>query len=194
MTITGLILAGGRGTRMGHVDKGLQVCRGRPMVQHVIERLAPQVTQVAINANQNLATYQTLCNKVWPDLLSDFRGPLAGLQAGLVHCKTPLLVTVPCDSPFLPLDLVARLAAALEPGNCEVAVAVTGSVEYPQVQPVFCLMKTNLLPQLNAYLDSGARRVDGWYAALRVARVMFEDAAAFSNLNTLEELQRFELD
>ena len=194
MTITGLILAGGRGTRMGLVDKGLQICRGRPMVQHVIERLAPQVTRIAINANQNLATYQTVCDNVWPDLLSDFPGPLAGLQAGLVHCSTPLLVTVPCDSPFLPTDLVARLATALERDDCEVAVAVTGSVDQPQVQPVFCLMKTTLLPQLNAYLDSGARRVDGWYAALRVTRVMFDDAAAFSNLNTLEELQRYELE
>jgi len=190
--ITGLILAGGRGSRMGNVDKGLQPFDGEPMVSRVIQRLSPQVGKLIINANQNLESYENFCVPVWPDDLSGFAGPLAGLQTGMQHCETPYLVTAPCDSPFLPEDLVASLSSALAAEGADLAVAVTGAGTTRQPHPVFCLMKTSLLPQLNSYLASGKRRIDGWYAALKVAEVTFKDEAAFRNINTLEELHQFE--
>jgi molybdopterin molybdotransferase len=187
--ISGLILAGGRGSRMGHVDKGLQPFRGATMAAHVMERLAPQVAGVAINANQNLAAYAAFGVPVWPDETTGFAGPLAGLEAGMRHCATPYLLCAPCDSPFLPPDLAARLYAALQAQDAEVAVAVTREPGMrTQPHPVFCLAKTSLLPVLSAYLAEGGRRMDGWYAGLKVAEVLFEDAAAFRNINTLDEL------
>lgn len=192
LSITGLILAGGRGTRMGTVDKGLQTFRGKPMVAHVIERLSPQVQGLMINANQNLETYRAFGYPVWPDNVQGFAGPLAGLQAGLAHCATPYLVTAPCDSPFLPADLVQRLGGAIAEQDADVALAVTGSGASRQPHPVFCLLKCSLLPSLEAYLGQGGRKVDAWFASLRKAEVLFEDEAAFSNINTLEELQRYQ--
>jgi len=190
--ITGLILAGGRGTRMGSVDKGLRLFRGMPMVAHVITRLAPQVGTLMVNANQNIDTYASFGLPVWPDQLTGFEGPLAGVQTGLSHCKTDYLVTSPCDSPFLLEDLVARLAGALVESNAEVAVAVTGEGETLQRHPVFCLMKTSLLPHLTAYLDQGGRKIETWYRSLRFVEVQFPDESGFRNINTLEELNRFE--
>jgi molybdenum cofactor guanylyltransferase len=190
--ISGLILAGGRGSRMGHVDKGLQQFRGLPMAQHVLQRLAPQVASLMINANQNLPAYQSLGVAVWPDELEGFAGPLAGLQTGLLHCTTPYLVTVPCDSPFVPVDLVERLAQGLNKQKADLAVAVTGSGATRQAHPVFCLAKTTLLPHLTAYLQNGGRKFDGWYASLKVAEVAFDDEAAFRNINTLDDLRQFE--
>jgi molybdopterin molybdotransferase len=211
--ITGLILAGGQGTRMGRVDKGLQPFRGATMVAHVLQRLAPQVDTVAINANRNLPQYQAAAGAdtiVIPDRMSGFEGPLAGVQAGLHDCATELLLTVPCDSPFLPADLVERLYAALEAQDADLAVAVTmegqasdgresGAPDeqapraaYRQPHPVFSLLKASLLPQLEAYLAAGERRVEGWHKSLRVAEVLFDDAAAFRNINTLEDLKRHE--
>lgn len=188
--ITGLILAGGRGSRMGDVDKGLQLLDGETMVAHVFRRLAPQVGSLIINANRNLEAYQKFGVPLYPDDLTGFAGPLAGLQTGLRHCTTPYLVTAPCDSPFLPLDLVERLNLALTEQNADLAVAVTGEGDNRQPHPVFCLMKTSLLPYLNAFLESGKRRVDGWYASLNLAEVRFEDEAAFRNINTLDELRQ----
>ncbi|WP_295992056.1 gephyrin-like molybdotransferase Glp [Rugamonas sp.] len=199
--VTALILAGGRGTRMGRVDKGLQPFRGATLVSHVMRRLAPQVAALAINANRNLPQYQALFASdpvpVWPDELGGFEGPLAGLQTGLRHCGTELLATAPCDSPFLPADLVERLHAALLADDADLAIAVTMETDqdgrpYRQTHPVFTLMKTAVLAQLNAYLDTGARRLDGWHKAIRVTEVLFDDAAAFRNLNTLGELQHYE--
>lgn len=190
--ITGLILAGGRGARMGDVDKGLQSLNGETMVSHVIKRLSPQVGAIIINANRNLETYQQFGVPVYGDELTGFAGPLAGLQAGLLHCQTPYLVTVPCDSPFFPTDLLARLSSALTEQDADLAVAVTGQGENRQPHPVFCLLKTSLLPHLNAFLQSGKRRIDAWYASLKVAEVSFDDEAAFCNINTLEELQQFD--
>ena len=192
--ITGLILAGGRGTRMGSVDKGLQPFRGMPMALHVLHRLQAQVDEVIINANQNLAAYESFGTSVWPDAMAGFPGPLAGLQTGLMHCETPYLVTAPCDSPFLPTDLVARLSAALHAQQADLALAVTGSGERLQPHPVFCLAKTALLPQLTLYLQEGGRKVDTWFATLKVARVHFDDESAFRNINTLDELQQFDTD
>lgn len=190
--ITGLILAGGRGSRMGHVDKGLQPFRGAPMALHVMLRLAPQVGELMINANQNLGPYEGFGVAVWPDELAGFAGPLAGLQTGLSHCDTPYLVTAPCDSPFLPTDLVARLSQALLTEDAELAVAVTGEGDTRQAHPVFCLVKSTLLPHLSAYLQGGGRKVDAWYASLKVVEVHFDDEAAFRNINTLEDLRKFE--
>lgn len=189
MNITGLILAGGRGSRMGSIDKGLVPLAGKPMVAHVLERLAPQVQRMLINANQNQETYAALGMPVWPDAMPDFAGPLAGLQTGLMHCDTPYLVTAPCDSPFLPTDLVARLAQALQTQDADLAVAVTGEGATRQPHPVFCLAKASLLPHLTAFLEGGGRKVDRWYATLRVAEVHFADEAAFRNINTLAELR-----
>ncbi len=187
--ISALILAGGRGSRMGHVDKGLQPFRGTTMVQHVLERLAPQVGSIAINANQNLDAYAAFGMPVWPDETTGFAGPLAGLEAGLRHCATPWLVTAPCDSPFVPLDLAARLFEALQSQGADIALAVTQEAGMrKQPHPVFCLVKTSLLPVLSQYLLEGGRKMDGWYADLKVAEVLFEDSDAFRNINTLDEL------
>ena len=196
-TVTGLILAGGRGTRMGRVDKGLQPFRGATLVEHVMQRLAPQVATVAINANRNLPAYAAFGTPVWPDELSGFEGPLAGLQTGLRHCATGLLATVPCDSPLLAGDLVQRLHGALVEHDADLAVAVTidsdeSGQPHRQRHPVFSLMKREVLPQLTAYLDSGARRMDGWYKDIRVTEVLFDDAPAFRNINTLGDLQQLE--
>ena len=190
--ITGLILAGGRGSRMGGVDKGLQPFRGEPMVLHAILRLQPQVGALMINANQNIDVYQGFDLPVWADQLGGFEGPLAGLQTGLSHCTTDYLVTAPCDSPFLPTDLVARLSEALTARGAELAVAVTGEGENRQPHPVFCLMKTALLPHLTAFLQEGGRKIERWYGALHFVEVRFDDEAAFRNINTLDELRRFE--
>lgn len=189
MNITGLILAGGRGSRMGTVDKGLQPFRGIPMAQHVLQRLAPQVQDIMLNANQNLPDYTAFGYPVWPDAMPDFAGPLAGLQTGLMHCTNPYLVTAPCDSPFLPLDLVERLTHGLHEKKADLAIAVTGEGETRQPHPVFCLLKTALLPHLTAFLEGGGRKMALWYAPLTVARVHFADEAAFRNINTLAELR-----
>ena len=189
--ITGVILAGGRGRRMGGVDKGLRTLRGRPMVAWVIERFAPQVDTVLINANQNLDAYAGFGHTVIRDEIEGFAGPLAGLQCGLRAARHSLVATVPCDSPFLPADLIIRLNTALQIGNTQLAVARTGD----QPHPVFCLCRHDVLPHLTQFLVNGGRKIDAWYATLRVSEVAFDDeAAAFSNINTPEELRAFEED
>jgi len=190
--ITGLILAGGRGSRMGGVDKGLQTFRGAPMVLQAIVRLTPQVGPLIINANQNIAPYESFGYPVWPDQLTGFEGPLAGLQTGLSHCDTDYLVTTPCDSPFLPVDLVTKLAEALVSADAELAVAVTEEEGKRQPHPVFCLMKASVLPNLTAFLQDGGRKIDKWYRSLRFVEVLFPDETAFRNINTVDELRRFE--
>lgn len=195
--ITGLILAGGRGSRMGHVDKGLQLFRGEPMAAHVLRRLGPQVDALAINANQNLDLYAAFGAPVWPDDLEGFEGPLAGLETGMRRCTTGFLVTAPCDSPFLPADLVARLLAALLAEGADLALAETeeagdDGVLRIQPHPVFALVRVAALPHLSAYLASGGRRMDGWYGSIKVVRVRFDHAAAFRNINTLHELQQYQ--
>ena len=188
--ITGLILCGGRGTRMGGVDKGLQNHHGLPLALHALMRLQPQVGHVLINANRNLSAYESMGVPVWPDPIADYPGPLAGWLAGLEHCETPYLLTVPCDSPNFPLDLAARLAAALAEADADVAMAATTEDGRQQVQPVFCLLKSGLLESLVAYLHAGERKIDRWTAQHHCVTVPFEDPAAFANANTLDELQR----
>ena len=193
--ITGLVLAGGRGSRMGGVDKGLQNHLGMPLALHCLLRLQLQVGAAMLNANRNLGAYESMGVPVWPDLQADFAGPLAGMLVGLEHCETPWLVTVPCDTPNFPLDLVERLAAAAQTEGADIAMAATQEPDAQghlvvQVQPVFCLLKASLLESLQTFLDSGQRKIDRWTAQHRCATVVFDDSAAFFNANTLEELRR----
>jgi molybdenum cofactor guanylyltransferase len=183
--VTGIVLAGGLGRRMGGVDKGLVELDGKPMVAHVIDRLGSQVGAILVNANQNVERYSLLGHPVVPDAVGGFAGPLAGLHAGLVHTSTPYAVTVPCDSPFLPDDLVARLAEGLQRNEAQLAVART----FDQPHPVFALVRADVLSHLAAFLSGGGRKIDAWYATLRVVEVGFDDCAdAFRNINTRDEL------
>jgi molybdopterin-guanine dinucleotide biosynthesis protein A len=182
--VSGIVLAGGLGRRMGGVDKGLQPLHGRAMIEHVLSRFAPQVDEIVINANQNLERYRSLGYRVVSDQVGGFAGPLAGLHAGLAAVSRPLAVTVPCDSPFLPEDLVARLQRAL--GANDLAVAKTGD----QPHPVFALVRRSVAANLEAFLAGGGRKIDAWYASLKVVEVSFDDEAdAFRNINTLDELR-----
>jgi len=187
--ITGVVLAGGQGSRMGGVDKGLQAFRGKPMVAHVLERLAPQVNEILVNANRNVELYAGFGHRVIADEIAGFAGPLAGFERGLAHAKGALVATAPCDSPFLPADLVARLRSALEAAHADLAVAKTGE----QAHPVFCLMRRDVHASLRDFLAGGQRKIDRWYAGLAVVEVAFDDEAqAFLNINTREELAGLE--
>jgi len=187
--ITGIILAGGLGRRMGGVDKGLKPLRGRPMVAWVIERLAPQVSELLINANQNIEAYGAFGYRVIPDEIEGYAGPLAGLHRGLGAASNDWVATSPCDSPFLPTDLVERLYRAAQASNADLAVARTGD----QPHPVFALCRRSVLRGLTQFLENGGRKIDAWYSALRVAEVPFDDqAGAFSNINTADELDKYE--
>ena len=190
--ITGLVLAGGRGRRMGGIDKGLQNHHGVPLALHALLRLQPQVGPALINANRNLGAYESFGVPVWPDALPDYAGPLAGFLAGLEHCETPWLVTVPCDTPDFPVDLVDRLAAGAVAEDADIAVAATREPGAIQPQPVFCLMRADLLESLVRFTNTGQRKVDRWTAGHRCATVVFDEAEAFANANTPEELQRLQ--
>ena len=185
-TITGLILAGGRGQRMGGIDKGLALLDGRPLVEHVLDRLAPQVASVMINANRNVDRYARFGHPLIGDRIAGFAGPLAGLEAGLAACTTPYLASAPCDSPFLPPDLIARLAAALAANKASIAVARTGD----QLHPVFSLVRSFVLPDLQAFIHAGGRRMESWLQRLEWVACPFDDVAdAFANINTPDELR-----
>jgi molybdopterin-guanine dinucleotide biosynthesis protein A len=199
--ITGLILAGGRGSRMGGVDKGLQNFNGLPLALHTLMRLQLQVGGVMINANRNLSAYESFGAEVWPDVLADYAGPLAGFLTGLERCETPYLVSVPCDTPRFPLDLVERLAAALEREDAEIAMAAgleTDEQGLTQIrtQPVFCLLRVELLESLVKITQGGGRKIDAWTAQHKTVVVPFDQAGddplAFSNANTLLELKQLE--
>jgi molybdopterin-guanine dinucleotide biosynthesis protein A len=201
--ITAVILAGGRGSRMGGVDKGLQHFNGVPMVCCALQRLMLQVGHVMINANRNLAAYESFGVPVWPDstrpgdFARPYAGPLAGFTAGLTRCETPYLLTVPCDTPLFPLDLAARLADALVGQSADFAVASAIDEDgKTRAQPVFCLMARSMLPSLQRYTESGGCKVAAWLAQHSVAEVAFnlpcDDAKAFSNANTLAELQQLQ--
>ncbi len=188
--ITGLILAGGRATRMGGVDKGLQLLNGEPMVAHILRRLRPQVGALLINANRNADAYRQFGCPVTADELPGYAGPLAGLQAGLGQCQTPYMLTAACDSPLIPGDLAARLADAIERERSDVAVVTTGIAPDRQRQPVFMLVKSSLRPQLTAWLQAGGRKVDDWLQSVPCAEAAFDDEAAFDNINTADQLER----
>ena len=201
--ITGLILAGGRGSRMGGVDKGLQSYNGLPMALHTLTRLqiGGSVGQVMINANRNLAAYESFGAAVWPDVLADYAGPLAGFLTGLERCETPYLVTVPCDTPRLPIDLVPRLVRAMQDQDAEIAMAAApeaGAEGQLQLrpQPVFCLLRVSLLESLVAFTLEGGRKIDAWTARHNTVLTPFDlpgdDPRAFFNANTLAELRELE--
>ena len=184
--ITGVILAGGLGRRMGGVDKGLQELDGRPLVAWVIERLSPQVDELLVNANRNLEHYAAFGHRVVPDRIDGFAGPLAGLHAALSVACHPLVATVPCDSPFLPGDLIARLRAALDESGAELVVARGQG----RLQPVFCLCRRTVFPALSDHLAAGGRRIERWLTSLALIEVDFEDQpAAFANINRSDDLQ-----
>lgn len=191
--ITGLVLAGGRGLRMGGADKGLLPWAGTTLVGQALARLAPQVDHLAISANRHLEDYQALGVPVWTDSQA-FEGPLGGMLAGFGRCQTPWLLCVPCDAPFFPLDLAARLAGAagVGPGQSRMAVAWAqrGDGEAAQPQPVFCLMHSSLRERLREFLAGGGRRAGEWARQADAARVDF-DAEGFRNLNTPEDLASF---
>ena len=186
--ISAVILAGGMARRMGGVDKGLQLLDGQPMVQHVLHRVRPQVASVLINANRHLEQYQHFEVPLCSDTISGYAGPLAGMHAALLQINTPYLLSVPCDAPQLPNDLVARLADALSQHNADAAVAVTGTGAQRQRHPVFVLLKSALLPLLEKYLDQNGRKVDQWLGSIHCVDVPFDDEAAFTNVNTMEEM------
>lgn len=197
--ITAVILAGGRGSRMGGADKGMQNFNGIPLALHTLLRLSPQVGDVMIIANRNLAAYESFGVSVWPDTTSmgDYAGPLAGFMTGLEHCETPYMLTVPCDTPLLPHDLVARLADALEQQSADFAVASAPEEDgQSRPQPVFCLMGTHMLESLHRFTQGGGRKIDAWTAQHKVVHVPFnmpgDDAKAFFNANTLAELHQLE--
>lgn len=210
---TALVLAGGRGSRMGGVDKGLELFRGQPLVETALQRLALQaggpLHAVLINANRNAPAYTALGQRILgdsqlavvADTLDDYAGPLAGFLAGMQHCKTAYLLTVPCDSPLFPLDLGQRLMDALLANEADIAMvsapeAGRDGTPVLRGQPVFCLMQTSLLASLGQFLANGGRKIDAWTAQHRVVQVVFDapgdDPRAFANANTLEELRALE--
>ena len=191
--ITGLVLAGGRAQRMGGIDKGLIPFHQKPLIESTITRLKPQVRTMLINANRNITKYATYSYPVIMDETPDFSGPLAGFSVGLKACKTPYLLTSPCDSPLLPLDLAARLAAELERGDFQLVYASSKESDGKVwAQPVFCLMCADLKDSLGGFLQKGDLKIDRWFKELKSSTVIFDDAQAFANVNTPEELKSLE--
>ena len=188
--ITCITLAGGRATRMGGVDKGLILLQNKPLIQHAISRLLPQVDEIFINANREISQYETFGLKVLQDENPEFLGPLAGMLLGLRHAKHDLVLSVPCDSPLLPLDLALRIYNGMLENHADIAVASSDG----NAHPVFCLMKKSVLPSLIDFLDAGERKVSTWQKSQAYCEVDFSDCNnAFVNLNTLEELRELEL-
>ncbi len=199
--ITAIVLAGGQGSRMGGVDKGLQNFNGTPLALHTVLRLQMQagglVGDLMINANRNLSAYEAFGAPVWPDSLSGYAGPLAGFLTGLERCETPYLLTVPCDTPLFPLDLAQRLAQAFEDDRTDIAMVSAPEADGQlRPQPVFCLLRVSLLESLSAFTQAGGRKIDRWTAQHTTVQVPFnrpgDDAQAFCNANTLAELHALE--
>jgi molybdopterin-guanine dinucleotide biosynthesis protein A len=191
--ITGLILAGGRAQRMGGIDKGLVSFMGKPLIEHAIARLSPQVATILINANRNHDRYAQYGHTVIADQHPDFAGPLAGFAVGLEYCETEYLLSVPCDSPVFPLDLSEQLLEAMM--NTKSDLVYASSKDAPGrvwAQPVFCLMRRSVQQSLQDFLNQEGRKIDRWFATLRSSTVVFENEAAFANTNTPEELQALE--
>ena len=191
--ITGLILAGGRAQRMGGIDKGLIPFHGKALIESAIQVLKNQVSQILINANRNIAQYSTYGYPVIVDEVPNYSGPLAGFSVGLKLCKTPYLVTSPCDSPLMPPDLCSKLAKELESGNHQLVFASTQEANGKiWAQPVFCFMRRDVENSLKEFLSKGDLKIDNWFKELRTSTVIFENPEAFANVNTPEELQHLE--
>ena len=200
-SITGMVLAGGNGTRMGGVDKGLQVFRGAPLAMQALLRLQMQkggwLGDTMINANRNIAAYESFGAQVWPDSLDGFAGPLAGFLTGLERCETEFMLTVPCDSPLFPFDLAERLALALNKESAEIAIAAAPEDDgQVRAQPVFSLISIHLLESLTLFTQGGGRKIDAWTAQHKTVLVPFDqphdDPRAFANANSLAELRALE--
>ncbi|WP_353427938.1 molybdenum cofactor guanylyltransferase [Polynucleobacter sp. MWH-UH19D] len=191
--ITGLILAGGRAQRMGGIDKGLIPFHRKPLIETTIQRLKAQVGPILINANRNITKYAVYGYPVIMDETPDFSGPLAGFLMGLKNCKTPYLLTTPCDSPLFPEDLATKLASELEQANLDLVYTSSKEADGKVwAQPVFCLMRANLQDSLISFLDKGDLKIDRWFKELKSGTVIFDNAQAFANANTPEELQSLE--
>jgi molybdopterin-guanine dinucleotide biosynthesis protein A len=191
--ITGLILAGGRAQRMGGIDKGLVLFHQRPLIEVTITRLKSQVGPILINANRNITKYAVYGYPVIMDETPDFSGPLAGFLMGLKNCKTPYLLTTPCDSPLFPENLGVKLAAELESARLDLVFASSKEADGKiWAQPVFCLMRANLQDSLNSFLNKGDLKIDRWFKEIKSGTVIFDDTNAFANANTPEELQSLE--
>ncbi len=189
MQISAIILAGGLGTRMGGVDKGLLRLQNKVLISHVIDRLTLQVNEVIINANRSLQQYQSFGLKIVQDETDEFLGPLSGFLLGLKHAQYDLVLTVPCDSPLLPSDLATRLYNALEQSSADIAFACSDD----NTHPVFCLMRKSVLSSLISFLEQGERKVSAWQKNLNYIEVDFSDTShAFTNLNTLDDLKKLE--
>ncbi|OYY48317.1 MAG: molybdenum cofactor guanylyltransferase MobA [Methylophilales bacterium 28-44-11] len=188
MTISAVILCGGRATRMGGIDKGLVSLHGKPLVQHVIERVQPQVSEIFINANRELSVYQSFGFPVISDVQADFIGPLAGFYIGMLQANHPYLFTVPCDVPYLPNNITSRLLQALTESSADIAVAKSDG----HAHPVISLCKTSTLPSLKSSIELGMRKVSAWQQSLHYIEVNFDDIDAFTNLNTLDDLAQLE--
>ena len=190
--ITALILAGGRGSRMGEVNKGLQMLGSSSLIAHIIARLENQASTLLINANRDLADYEQFNYPVISDQFEGYAGPLAGIHAGLLACRTDYLLTCPCDSPLIPTNLAERLAQALSESGAQLAVVTCHDLESEdqqiRAQPVFSLMRSDLAPHLHRFLSEGGRKISLWYASLHVVEVLFDDASAFQNINTRAQL------
>ncbi len=190
MAVSAIILAGGRATRMGGIEKGLVLLQNQPLIAHVIDRLTPQVDKILINANRELKQYAAFNLPILQDENPDYIGPLAGFSLGLQHCQHDHLLTVPCDSPLLPLDLTQRLLDAIKLHNADIAVATSANNSHP----VFSLCKKSVLPSLTNFINQGGRKVSAWQKSLNYIEVDFSDNdEAFINLNTLEDLSALEL-
>jgi molybdenum cofactor guanylyltransferase len=203
--VTAMVLAGGRGSRMGGVDKGLQNFNGTPLALHALLRLNLQsggpLGGTMINANRNLAAYEAFGAPVWPDEVAGFAGPLAGFLTGLERCETPYLMTVPCDTPLFPLDMIERLVDAMNRNNADIGMVAAPEVNDAGVaqtrpQPVFSLMRIELMENLADFIGKGGRKIDAWTALHQTVLVPFDlpgdNPRAFFNANTLAELHSLE--
>lgn len=186
--VTGLILSGGRGTRVGGMDKGLLPVQGETLITSCAARLAPQVGELIINANRNLADYARLGYRVIGDLRDESLGPLAGIEAGLHACQTEWLISVPCDCPAFPLNLVSEMITALNHTEADIALARS----LGKTHPTFAMYHRSLAAHLSAALDAGVRRVSGWQRCHKVLEVTFANEADFVNLNTFDDVAAFE--
>lgn len=183
--ISAIILAGGRARRMGGVEKGLVSLRGRPLIRHVIDVIRPQAAHLFISANRRFDTYSALGPRVVADRWPDLRGPLAGVASVLMEVTTPYVLISPCDTPFLPQDLAARLGTCLLKSRACAAVAHSAG----RLQPLCALMRSDMAPELTAYVAAGRAGVGQWWIEQAAVRVEFSDGAAFANINTLEEVR-----
>jgi len=185
--VTTVILAGGRGVRIGG-DKGLKILHGKPLIDWVLAAVKPNSAEVMLNANGSQNAYASFGCRIISDKITDSPGPLAGLHAGLHSAQTEYVLTVPCDTPFLPQDLIARLWQSCSQAEVEAAVAVADGYR----QPTIALYRQSVLNKLDAFIGAGGRKVNDWLDSLRLNEVVFDNAVCFDNINSAEDLARAE--